>query len=65
MSHSNGNLILSRRLGESVIIYNPETHEKTKITVQKMWGHQVKLSFEAPVDVKIDREELHKIKYGE
>ncbi len=46
-------LVLTRRLGESLILkYN------TKITVEKISKGQIKIGIEAPKDVVIAREEV-------
>lgn len=47
-------LILTRSVGESVII----DHD-IKVTIGKWNKDKVKLIFEAPEDVRIDREEIH------
>lgn len=47
-------LILTRRIGESLII-----GENIKATVIKINGNQVSIGFEAPKDVKIHREEIY------
>lgn len=46
-------LVLSRKLNESIII-----GDNIRITVTYINGHQVRLGFEAPPDVKIFREEI-------
>lgn len=46
-------LSLSRREGESIFI-----GEDVKVTVHRISGNQVRLSFDAPDDVVIDREEV-------
>lgn len=52
-------LVLTRRVGESVIIDG-----ETIVTVEFVAGGQVRLSFEAPQDVVIDRMEVHNAKQG-
>jgi len=47
-------LVLSRKVGESVIIQN-----SIKVTVLEISGNQIKLGFEAPDDVSIYREEIY------
>ncbi len=47
-------LVLSRKVGESVIIQND-----IKITVLEISGNQIKLGFEAPDDVLIYRQEVY------
>lgn len=50
------NLIFSRRVGESTII--GEGENAVRVTVLGYQGNQVRLSFSAPRDVSIDREEI-------
>jgi len=47
-------LILTRRLGESIVI-----NGGIEVTVCHIKGGQVQLGIEAPPDVRIDRRELH------
>lgn len=47
-------LVLSRKVGESVIIQN-----NIKITILEISGNQVKIGFEAPEDVLIYRQEIY------
>lgn len=55
-------LVLSRRIGEKIIIGDGEV-EMVVISYEK---GQVKLGFEADKKIKINREEIHiKIKNGE
>jgi carbon storage regulator len=46
-------LVLSRKLGETVVI-----GEQIRVTVVAVQGNQVRLGFSAPDDVRIFREEL-------
>lgn len=46
-------LILTRRIGETIIIGND-----IKVTVLGVKGGQVRIGVEAPNDVAVDREEL-------
>jgi carbon storage regulator len=46
-------LILTRRVGESVVIDGGIT-----VTVSKINGDRVKLGFEAPEGIRIDRKEI-------
>ena len=48
-----GNLILSRKLSEKIIIGH------VTLTVVEILGDRVKLGFVGPRDVPIDREEIH------
>jgi carbon storage regulator len=53
-------LVLSRRIGESIII--GEGDSAVTVHVVGFQSNQVKLSFEAPRSVSIDREEIRKRK---
>ena len=48
-------LVLSRKLGESIVIGNGIT-----VTVIDVHGERVRLGFTAPADVPIHREELQR-----
>ncbi|MGA2254097.1 MAG: carbon storage regulator CsrA [Thermoguttaceae bacterium] len=48
-------LVLSRKLGESIVIGNGIT-----VTVVDVHGERVRLGFTAPADVPIHREELQR-----
>lgn len=50
-------LILTRRLGEKVII-NENEDKKIAITVVEVLGDRIKLGINAPKNIKILREEL-------
>lgn len=47
-------LILTRRIGESIVIGND-----IYVTVCGVKGNQVRLGFDAPKDVIINRDEIH------
>jgi len=47
-------LVLSRRIGEAIII-----NSDIKIIVKDIQGLQVRLAIEAPKDISVDREEIH------
>jgi carbon storage regulator len=47
-------LVLSRRLGESIVI-----NENIIITVVAFRGEKVRLGITAPDDVQVDRSEVH------
>ncbi len=47
-------LLLTRRIGEQIKIGDDIT-----ITITKVQGQQVRLGFEAPLDVAIHREEIY------
>ena len=50
-------LILTRRVGESIIIETP-AGERITVTVLGVKGNQVRIGTDAPDDVSIMREEL-------
>ena len=47
-------LVLTRKPGESIVIAG-----SIKVTVVSVEGNRVRLGFEAPPEVPIDREEIH------
>jgi carbon storage regulator len=47
-------LVLSRRLGQEIIIAG-----NIRITVSAIKGDKVRIGISAPADVRIDREEVH------
>ncbi len=47
-------LILTRRIGESIII-----GDQIKVTVLNINGNQMRLGIEAPKDVSVHREEIY------
>ena len=48
-------LILTRKVGETLII-----DDKIKVTVLGVRGQQVRLGIDAPREVSVHREEIHK-----
>lgn len=52
-------LILSRRIGESLVIGEDPAITATVISIQ---GNQVKIGISAPKDVPVDREEIRRMK---
>lgn len=48
-------LILTRRIGEAVVIGNDG---KTQVRLLAIKGHQVRIGIEAPADVPVHREEI-------
>jgi len=58
---SNGRLVLTRKPGEALcfIIKNTDnTSTEFKLSIDKTFGSQVRLSVDAPANVQILREEL-------
>ncbi len=49
-------LVLSRSEGQTIVIDG-----NIRLTVVRIRGGQVRLSFDAPDDVRIDREEIHNL----
>ncbi len=49
-----GNLVLSRRVGETIII-----SDNIKVTVLQSKGNTVRLSIDAPLDIEIHRSEIY------
>jgi len=47
-------LVLSRKIGESILI-----NENVTVTVVSIQGNKVRLAIDAPRDVKVDRAEVH------
>lgn len=52
-------LILTRRVGETIIIDN-----NIRITVLAAKGNQLRLGIDAPADVEVHREEIYQRIYG-
>lgn len=52
-------LILTRRVGETIII-----DDDIRVTVLATKGNQLRLGIEAPANIEIHREEIHKRIYG-
>lgn len=52
-------LVLTRKLDEEVIIHD-EQGVLAKVKISKVDRNQVRLTFEAPEDIKIDRLEIFK-----
>jgi carbon storage regulator len=47
-------LVLTRRIGESIVIGN-----EVRVTVVSVKGDKVRLGVTAPEDVRVDRQEIH------
>ena len=61
MTNRKSNLILTRKVGDRVKVYTPGGDMCT-ITVTNISQRACKLAFEADPTVRIDREEVYKIK---
>lgn len=48
-------LVLSRKIGESIII-----NDCIKVTITAIDGNKVRIGIEAPPDVPVHREEIHR-----
>ena len=59
MTNKNNNLVLTRKVGDRVKIYTPES-EICTITVTNISHKACKLAFEANPSIRIDREEIYK-----
>lgn len=49
-----GILILTRRIGEALII-----DDNIKLTIMGIKGNQVRIGIDAPKNIAVDREEIH------
>tara|TARA_B100000212_G_scaffold247496_2_gene189104 strand:- start:174 stop:368 length:195 start_codon:yes stop_codon:yes gene_type:complete len=61
MINKKSNLILTRKVGDRVKVYTPGG-EMCTITITNISQRACKLAFEADSTVRIDREEVYKIK---
>tara|TARA_B100000902_G_scaffold35563_1_gene42713 strand:- start:1986 stop:2180 length:195 start_codon:yes stop_codon:yes gene_type:complete len=61
MTNKKSNLILTRKVGDRVRVYTPGG-EMCTITVTNISQRACKLAFEADSTVRIDREEVYKVK---
>jgi carbon storage regulator len=52
-------LVLTRRIGEVIVI-----NEDIRVTVVSINGNRVRLGISAPESVSVDREEIHRRRYG-
>jgi len=57
---TNKNLILTRKVGERVVLHTGSGKPLCTITVTNISTKQCKLAFEANPNVRIDREEIYK-----
>ena len=51
-------LVLTRRTGQMIMIYDPKTETTIEVTVTEVKGDQVRLGIVAPRDVAVDRSEI-------
>ncbi len=51
-------LVLTRRVGQPIVIVNPHTGDTYEVTVVEVKGGQVRLGVAAPRDVTLDRSEV-------
>lgn len=51
-------LVLTRRLGQSIIITDPKTGDKITVTVADVRGDQVRVGVQAPRHLTVDRAEV-------
>lgn len=61
MTNKKSNLVLTRKVGDRVRVYTPDG-EMCTITVTNISQRACKLAFEADSTVRIDREEVYKVK---
>ena len=61
MTNKKSNLVLTRKVGDRVKVYTPGG-EMCTITVTNISQRACKLAFEADPTVRIDREEVYKVK---
>ncbi len=61
MTNKKSNLVLTRKVGDRVRVYTPGG-EMCTITVTNISQRACKLAFEADPTVRIDREEVYKVK---
>jgi len=47
-------LVLSRKVGESIVI-----DDRITVTITEISGHKVRIGISAPPVVRVDREEIH------
>lgn len=57
-------LVLTRKIDEEIIISNSNKKVLCSIAVSKIDRNNVRLSFEAEPDLRIDRKEVFESKYG-
>ena len=51
-------LVLTRKINEKVVLYDEATGVIAKIKISKIYRNQVRLTFEANSEIRIDREEI-------
>lgn len=57
-----GNLVLTRRIGEKLMINDDKGEVNVVVSIMGVRGSQVKISIMAPDNVAIDREEIYNLK---
>ena len=58
-------LVLTRRTGQMIMIYDPKTETTIEVTVTEVKGDQVRLGVVAPRDVAVDRSEIAERKHAD
>jgi carbon storage regulator len=56
-------LVLTRRIGQPIVILNPHTGDTYEVTVVDVRGDQVRLGISAPRHVTVDRAEIFQQKH--
>ena len=51
-------LVLTRRTGQMIMIYDPKTDTTIEVTVTEIKDDQVRLGVVAPRDIAVDRSEI-------
>ena len=55
-------LVLTRKIGQNIVIINPRTGDTYEITVIQIQGDQVRVGITAPPSVAVDRTEIAGLK---
>ena len=58
-------LVLTRRTGQMIMIYDPKTETTIEVTVTEVKGDQVRLGIVAPRNVAVDRSEISERKHAD
>ena len=51
-------LVLTRRTGQMIMIYDPKTDTTIEVTVTEIHGDNVRLGVTAPHNIAVDRSEI-------